>query len=320
MRSPDDLAERAGRGRRMRVYKLRKCPRIHGVHFTPDGGRLLAVGGQEVRGLESAVWLDLASGDSPGRIDQYANAYAVPPDLSRYLVVGADEFTEDDENSYPVQWAPLPDFDDWLPYPGLLPKMSVIPALRDGVIGVAFDAAGRLAVGLDAEPPTSRRGAPFQVVVLRFDPPEVVRQIFVGAIPRLIASSADGSRMAVGGGVDGATRFDVHDLSTGERKFSFTPPGTVTALPDVPAGRPTGGRQRPQGLCVPAGRAGTCVRALGPRGTGERGRRDAGRPAAADGVARRGDPQLGRGRRPAGGGLRLGGRAGDGAGRSRRTG
>src|SRR6266508_3753728 len=74
----------------MRQYRLTKCKRIHGVHFAPDGKRLLAVGGAEVRTVESAVWLDLATGENVGRIDQVANCYAVDPRLTRYALGGAN--------------------------------------------------------------------------------------------------------------------------------------------------------------------------------------------------------------------------------------
>ena len=41
----------------MRAYKLKKCKRVQGLHFTPDGARLLAVGGDEVRMVDTTLLL-----------------------------------------------------------------------------------------------------------------------------------------------------------------------------------------------------------------------------------------------------------------------
>ena len=84
----------------MRAYKLKKCKRVHGIHFTPDGSRLLAVGGEEVRMVDCAVWLDLATGANVGRIEQFADCYAVDPALTRYVLGGVNLWAPDE--------APLP--------------------------------------------------------------------------------------------------------------------------------------------------------------------------------------------------------------------
>ena len=65
----------------MCAYKLKKLKRIHGLHFTPGGTQLLAVGGAEVRMVDAAVWLDLATGENASRIELMANCYAVDPRL-----------------------------------------------------------------------------------------------------------------------------------------------------------------------------------------------------------------------------------------------
>src|SRR5687767_3303997 len=91
----------------MRAYKLKKMKRVHGVHFTPDGSRLFAVGGDEVRMVDCAVWLDLATGANVGRIDEYANCYAVDPALTRYALGGADNWAEEPDGAASVQWTAL---------------------------------------------------------------------------------------------------------------------------------------------------------------------------------------------------------------------
>jgi len=65
----------------MRTFKLKKRKRVHGLHFAPDGGRLLVIGAPQVDVVESATWLDLATGETVGRIEQLAIGYAVAPDL-----------------------------------------------------------------------------------------------------------------------------------------------------------------------------------------------------------------------------------------------
>src|SRR5687767_10576331 len=93
----------------MRAYKLKNCKRVHGLHFAPDGARLLVVGGEEAVGVDYAVWLDLTTGESAGRIDVMANCYAVEPALTRYAVGGADGWLQDDRPDAvaAVQWTPL---------------------------------------------------------------------------------------------------------------------------------------------------------------------------------------------------------------------
>lgn len=67
----------------MRVIKLKKMKRINGIHFTPDGGRLLVCGGAEVRMVDDAVWIDVAKGEETNRIRLFGECYAVTPDLTK---------------------------------------------------------------------------------------------------------------------------------------------------------------------------------------------------------------------------------------------
>ena len=215
----------------MRAYKLKKCKRVHGLHFAPDGTRLLAVGGAEVRMVDSAVWLDLATGENTGRIDQFANCYAVDPGLTRYALGGANHWNRALAS---VQWAALDGPGGWH---GLSATRGVPPSFRD-VSGLAFDPVGeRLAVGHTR--PARWRG-----------PREVIHQISVvriGAVDErtdmstsepagVIVFDAAGTRLATTGGVDGDTTARVFDLDVGQQALTFYPPGTVTRsvqlLPD----------------------------------------------------------------------------------------
>ena len=42
----------------MRLIKLKGMRRVNGLHFAPDGRRLLAVGGYEVRSCDTAAWIE----------------------------------------------------------------------------------------------------------------------------------------------------------------------------------------------------------------------------------------------------------------------
>lgn len=211
----------------MRQYKLKKCKRVHGLHFAPEGTRVLAVGGEEVRMVDCAVWLDLASGENVGRIDQFANCYAVDPGPTRFVLGGANKW----KGKAAVQWSPLPG-GDWHPFP--------FPA-RVNVTGLAFDADGtRLAVATEKElpraGPTSDRRWQYRLHVTRFDQPEEVAVVPMNEGAQVIAFSDDGARIAVTGGVDGDTVASVYDIATHQRVFAFDPPGTISRcvrfLPD----------------------------------------------------------------------------------------
>src|SRR5687768_13631671 len=113
----------------MRTFKLRKCKRVHGLHFAPSGGRLLVVGASQVDVVESAIWLDLATGEAVSRIDQLAVRYAVAPDLSRLALLGAHGY---DGGLAPLQWTALPDgAGGWHPVPTKAGKGATVPTSGD---------------------------------------------------------------------------------------------------------------------------------------------------------------------------------------------
>jgi WD40 repeat protein len=213
----------------MRAYKLKKCKRVHGLHFAPNGRRVLAVGGAEVRMVDTAVWLDLAGGETAGRIDLLATCYAVDPGLTRYVLGGADQWHGNrDKRTAPVQWAALPGGGEWQTFQSRSGKAP--PTFRN-VAGLAFDASGeRLAIG-------HSRGAKCTVVAVRAGVPERIADIVTKEESAgVIAFNADGSRLAATGGMDASPAVAVYDLTGGERVFVFAPRATVTRcvqfLPD----------------------------------------------------------------------------------------
>jgi WD40 repeat protein len=70
----------------MRIVKLKGMRQVNGLHYAPDGRRLLAVGGYEVRSIDEARWVDVVGGTETLRVPLNASCYAVSPDLSRMAV------------------------------------------------------------------------------------------------------------------------------------------------------------------------------------------------------------------------------------------
>jgi DNA-binding beta-propeller fold protein YncE len=215
----------------MRAYKFKKLKRIHGVHFTPDGARLVAVGGMEVRMVDSAVWLDLATGENVGRADQFCQCYAVSPDASRVCFGGASNWSG---GLAQVQWATGPN-GAWHTFAW---SHRSKPPKYDNVAGLAYSACGtRLAV---AHSRPRRSGGVYtralRLTVVAADTGEPLVELPGGFEASVMSFSADGARLAATGGVDGDTDVRVYDLAEKRECLSFAPPGTVTRgvrfLPD----------------------------------------------------------------------------------------
>jgi hypothetical protein len=69
----------------MHEIKLRKCPRVHGLRYTPDGRQLIAVGGAETHFVDTAVWLD-PTGGMIRRLDFLAQCCDFTPDCTRFAI------------------------------------------------------------------------------------------------------------------------------------------------------------------------------------------------------------------------------------------
>jgi WD40 repeat protein len=216
----------------MRAFKLKKCKRAHGLHFAPSGGRLLVVGASQVDVVESAIWLDLATGEAVSRIDQLAVRYAVAPDLSRLALLGAHEY---DGGLAPIQWTALPGgAGGWHPVPTKVGKGTTVPTSGD-LYGIAFDASGELlAIGHDL---ASRSRDDLGLTVLRLDSGALVGHRSIPDLPGAMAFNPDASRLAVSGGPEsGQPVVNVFGLPALTPRFSYKPPGTRTRcvlyLPD----------------------------------------------------------------------------------------
>lgn len=218
----------------MREYKLKKLKRVHSVHFAPGGRRLLALGGVEARLVDAAVWLDLASGENVGRVDRYATCAAVDPDLTRVAVGGADAGAR----PLPaVEWARLDGPTEWRRF--AWPKRTLPPTYKN-VSGLAFDPSGsRLAVGhaRTGGPRFDRRFA-WKLSVVDRDTGEPEVELPTPHHACVMSFSADGSRLAVTGGLDGDTRVTAFDVAARRAVFTFAPRATATrAVAFLPDGR-----------------------------------------------------------------------------------
>jgi WD40 repeat protein len=215
----------------VRQYKLKKCKRIHGLHFAPDGTRLLAVGGAEARMIDTAVWLDLATGAIVGRVDQSARCYAVSPDVSLYVIGGANNWTRLPS----VAWTELDGAPEWQNFRSQ--TRNAPPNFRE-VCGLAFDPTGtRLAIGHGRRPGVRSNPNGWQeVTVVVRDTGIAEANITTREEACVLAFNADGTRLAFAGGMDNEPVACVYDLATGSQVFAFTPPATITRcvqfLPD----------------------------------------------------------------------------------------
>src|SRR5262249_32454275 len=88
----------------MRTFRLKKCKRIAGLSFTPDG-QLLALCGIEAHGIETAVWLDLATGAPTRTLSFVAESFLIAADRSR-LILGAHAYAPSDLGNC-VRWLDL---------------------------------------------------------------------------------------------------------------------------------------------------------------------------------------------------------------------
>jgi WD40 repeat protein len=202
----------------VRQFKLKNMKRVHGVHFAPDGKRLFAVGGEEARVVDFAVWLDLATGENVGRIDEFAECYAVDPALTRYVVAPSPD--RGWSRKAAVHWASPTD-----------PKKWHTVKTRPGVVtGLAFDPAGKLL----AVSQWRRWGVgpiesvTFDFTVLRIADGSVVARFENTAAARVISFNADATRVAVTGGLDGDPAVECYTVATGTLTSRYLPPATVT--------------------------------------------------------------------------------------------
>lgn len=214
----------------MRLVKLKAMKRINGLHFTPDGRRLLAVGGAEVRMQDWAVWVDVGEMTETLRVPMHADCCAVSPDLTRIAVGNSRPFLEHNTGVPPVAVFDATDptwHEDETRWQTLIDEGPN----RLDVDGLAFDPTGeRLAVSYSIEY-TRRRSIEFVLVLLPLGAGKAHRVPFGADHTRLypvVAFSPDGERLAASGGLDLEPTVTVVNARTAEPLFDVVPPGART--------------------------------------------------------------------------------------------
>jgi WD40 repeat protein len=139
----------------MRQIKLKAIKRINGLHFTPDGRKLLAVGGAEVRMQDEAVWIDVGEMKETLRIPLHANCAAVSADAKRIAVGNSRPFWERDSAVPPVAVFDATD-PTWHEDDSRWQTVIASPPTAMEIYALAFDSIGKkLAVSYSA---ADRRG------------------------------------------------------------------------------------------------------------------------------------------------------------------
>lgn len=211
----------------MRLIKLKAMKRVNGLHYTPDGRKLLAVGGAEVRMQDWAVWIEMSEMKETLRIPMHASCAAVSADVTQIAVGNSRPFFEND-NIPPVA---VFDANDPTWHEDESRWQTVIqegPNYLD-VGGLAFDPAGkRLAVSFVVD---DRRETEFVLTLLPLGKGKGCRAPAGeenDSQYSVLAVSPDGKRLAASGGIDGNPTVMVIDARTADRVRDFTPPGPQT--------------------------------------------------------------------------------------------
>lgn len=201
----------------MRLIKLKAMKRINGLHFTPDGRKLLAVGGAEVRMQDEAVWIDVGTWEEVSRIELRGESYAVAPDFSRLALGNAHQF----RGSH--KWAvTLIDLAD-----GITCDQFKLPVAdrRAFVYGLAFSPDGeRLAISFENSPARPHGDS---LAVWRLDRPKAPVVSFDAIGTPVVTFNPTGERIAASGGIDGDPEVTLLNLRTKSATF-FSPKGSQT--------------------------------------------------------------------------------------------
>lgn len=215
----------------MRLVKLKAMKRVNGLHFTPDGRKLLAVGGAEVRMQDEAVWIDVGEMKETLRIPMHANCAAVSPDLTRIAVGESRPFWERESAVPPVA---VFDATDPTWHEGESRWQTILPSGENtfDVDGLAFAPSGKqLAVSYAVRHPRDRATHfPFLLLPLGVGksfaiPPAHGDDERVYAV---LAFSPDGKRLAASGGIDYDPDVVIVNARTADRVTEYVPPATQT--------------------------------------------------------------------------------------------
>jgi WD40 repeat protein len=215
----------------MRLLKLKAMKRINGLHYAPDGRRLLAVGGAEVRMHDFAVWIDIAEMTETFRVAMHADCYAASPDLTRIAVGDSRPFLERETNIPPVVTFDATDptwHEDESRWRTVLPGNLI----DVDVDGLAFDPNGKRLALSYAILDDRGRYTDFPLVLLALgagktflvSPPTTTDD----RVHPVLTFSPDGKRLAATGGIDGDPNVLIVNARTADRVTEFLPPAAQT--------------------------------------------------------------------------------------------
>lgn len=132
----------------MRLVKLKGMGRVHGLHYAPDGRRLLAVGGSSATLHDEVRWVDTADGSETLHVPVNGAQYAVSTDLTRIAVGSVHVLPPGTHVSPVVMFDPADP--TWLQDASRRRTAGMTVLERENgtrVLGLAFDPIGeRLAV------------------------------------------------------------------------------------------------------------------------------------------------------------------------------
>ena len=211
----------------MRLIKLKAMKRVNALHFAPDGRRLLAVGGAEVRMQDEAVWIEVGGLKETLRVPFHANCCAVSPDLTRIAVGNSRPFWEDDANIPPVAVfdAASPTWHE----DGSWWQEVVLSDDDDAQVrGLAFAPDGnRLAVSFTVDLEETRLYL-LKVTDFAKGHREVLHPLDEGTEYAVLAFAPDGSTLATSGGLDDHPAVTGWNAATLEPLRTFVPKGART--------------------------------------------------------------------------------------------
>ncbi len=231
----------------MNQFQLKKCKRVVGLSFSPDGSQAIALTSDAIDHVGAAIGFDPSTGEPRFRLELDVEQCAISRDHRRIAVAGSTEGRRG--GAAPVRWGTLgttgeePEWNDIRDVP------------HREVYALEFDAPGkRLAIGsAGRKSPTAPWSHAAQIVPLdRGKPITIGEDLFVGAF----AFSAEGKWLAWSGGAGGDPDIRIHDMSGKQSPVVHRPKATRTRrlvfAPDRPLLAALTGKQA---LLLPVGAA-----------------------------------------------------------------
>lgn len=201
----------------MQVYKLKKCKRVVGLSYTPDGSRLAVVTSEVVDHVGSVVWMEVASGEPERVIPLDMERFALSPSHDK-LAVAHSPYTRPSGMEM-VQWASVP-------AGGSKPEWNDLKVERHHIAALGFTPDGsQLALGTFTEGRRTTDKWEHAVSVWQLDRLRSKWRVEFDCPPGELAFSPDGTQLAVTGGPESDPPVHLFE-PPGKKSRRFDPPGT----------------------------------------------------------------------------------------------